>query len=42
PEDFKKYMGLLMDAGADIIGGCCGTTPVYIEGLRDLIREKAR
>lgn len=42
PEDFKKYMGLLMDAGASVIGGCCGTTPAYIEGLRDLILEKAR
>ncbi|HEY0755504.1 MAG TPA: homocysteine S-methyltransferase family protein [Ktedonobacteraceae bacterium] len=28
-------------AGAQIIGGCCGTTPVYIRALRDLLDKKA-
>lgn len=27
---FAKYMNILVDAGAGIVGGCCGTTPEYI------------
>ena len=32
-EEFVRYMKVLVDAGAGIIGGCCGTTPEFIEGL---------
>lgn len=35
--DFAKYMGKLIDAGAGIVGGCCGTDPEYIEALSDEI-----
>ncbi|MEG1981131.1 MAG: homocysteine S-methyltransferase family protein [Clostridia bacterium] len=34
PEDFAKDMGKLLDVGATIVGGCCGTTPLYIELLK--------
>ncbi|MBU1095593.1 MAG: methionine synthase [Ignavibacteriae bacterium HGW-Ignavibacteriae-2] len=37
PEDpafFISHFSKLMDAGADIIGGCCGTTPEHIAALR--------
>ena len=34
-EDFAEEMKLLLDAGASILGGCCGTTPAYIKELRD-------
>ena len=27
---FAKYMNILVDAGAGIVGGCCGTTPEHI------------
>lgn len=30
PMDFARHMQTLVEAGADIIGGCCGTTPEYI------------
>jgi len=33
PEQFAAAMRRLVDAGADIIGGCCGTGPEYIELL---------
>ena len=36
-EDFAKYMMKLVDAGADIIGGCCGTTPEFIAALKQLL-----
>lgn len=32
-EDFAGEMKKLVDAGAGILGGCCGTTPKYIEKL---------
>ena len=34
-EDFAEEMKLLLDAGASILGGCCGTTPAYIKELRN-------
>ena len=34
PEEFVKYMKRLVEAGADLIGGCCGTTPEHIRLLR--------
>lgn len=33
--EFAACMKHLVDAGADIIGGCCGTTPEYIQKLHD-------
>lgn len=32
-QDFVEEMDYLINAGATIIGGCCGTSPEYIEGL---------
>ena len=37
PELMAKYSRLAMDAGATIIGGCCGTTPTHIKAMRDAI-----
>lgn len=39
PADFARHMKALVDAGADIVGGCCGTTPEYIEALCGALRE---
>lgn len=33
PDEFAKKATLLVQAGANIIGGCCGTTPQHIEKL---------
>lgn len=33
PENFAKEMELLVNAGAVILGGCCGTSPEYIDAL---------
>lgn len=32
-EDFAGHMKRLVEAGADIVGGCCGTAPEYIQQL---------
>jgi len=31
PENFGNEMKILVDAGATILGGCCGTSPEYIK-----------
>lgn len=35
PEEFGKHMPHLVEAGAAILGGCCGTDPVYIRALKN-------
>ena len=35
-QEFADCMKRLVQAGADIIGGCCGTTPEYIEKLHNI------
>lgn len=35
PEEFAEGMEKLLEAGADIVGGCCGTTPLHIQYLAD-------
>ena len=34
PEDFGVHMKALYDAGATLLGGCCGTDPGYIAEIR--------
>ncbi len=34
PERFASFMPAIVAAGANIVGGCCGTTPEYIVALR--------
>ena len=35
PDEFAGQMRLLLESGASIIGGCCGSTPDYIKTLYD-------
>lgn len=37
PEIMASYAALAINAGASIIGGCCGTTPDHIRAMRDVI-----
>ena len=34
-DEFIQEMSQLTDAGATILGGCCGTTPEFIRGLKE-------
>ena len=34
PDEFARDVALLVDAGAAIVGGCCGTTPAHIAALK--------
>ncbi len=33
PDDFAETVSLACDFGVSIVGGCCGTTPMYIKSL---------
>lgn len=40
-EQFSVEAAKLIDAGASIIGGCCGTTPKHIELLKKEVQNKS-
>lgn len=40
PEEFAIEMEKLVEVGANMVGGCCGTTPKHIEGLVNRVRDK--
>ncbi len=40
PEEFAKVGAVLVDEGATIIGGCCGTTPAHIRALAEAVKGK--
>lgn len=42
PELMAKYACLARDAGARIIGGCCGTTPDHLRVMREALESHAR
>ena len=39
PDEFAACGKQLVEAGASIIGGCCGTTPAHIKALKDAIKD---
>ena len=34
PEEFAQYAKQMVDKGVRVIGGCCGTSPEFIEAVR--------
>lgn len=38
PEEFATAGTALVEAGASIVGGCCGTTPAHIKALADVVK----
>lgn len=39
PKEYAECVREWLDSGALIVGGCCGTTPEYISGLRKIVDE---
>lgn len=42
PDLMGDYACLARDAGARIIGGCCGTTPLHIEAMREALEQRPK
>lgn len=40
PDEFADWMGRIADLGVQLLGGCCGTTPEYIEKMVKTVRPK--
>jgi methionine synthase / methylenetetrahydrofolate reductase(NADPH) len=38
PDYFAKYAQRFIEAGARVVGGCCGTTPDHIRGIAGAVR----
>jgi homocysteine S-methyltransferase len=41
PAYMAEYAGRMIEAGARLIGGCCGTTPEHIAAMRRVLERKA-
>lgn len=41
PTDFARYMRRLVQEGASLVGGCCGTTPAFIAALREALSSES-
>ena len=39
PENFAERIPDLLAAGANAVGGCCGTTPAFIRKMREVIDQ---
>ncbi len=37
PDDFAKGVKKLVEAGASIVGGCCGSTPAHIKAVKEML-----
>ena len=42
PEEFAGYVPALVEAGANFIGGCCGTSPEFVRALRVKLDSMAK
>jgi 5-methyltetrahydrofolate--homocysteine methyltransferase len=41
PEDFARDIELIVRAGANAVGGCCGTSPAFIRAVHDRLTHMA-
>ena len=42
PDEFAKDVIALVEAGAMIVGGCCGTTPAHIKRVSECLSKESR
>lgn len=40
PEMMASRISELIDAGANIVGGCCGTTPAHIKAIKEVVESR--
>lgn len=39
PEEFAQHMKVLIEKGASVVGGCCGSTPEHMKAMVDLVKD---
>jgi S-methylmethionine-dependent homocysteine/selenocysteine methylase len=40
PEQFAEHAARWLDAGARVVGGCCGTTPAHVRAIANSLRSR--
>jgi len=40
PQSMSEQLTVLLDAGVNIVGGCCGTTPDHIRAFREVLDRR--
>jgi methionine synthase I (cobalamin-dependent) len=40
PAEFASHLPALLQAGASFVGGCCGTSPAFIQALQDQLDRR--
>jgi methionine synthase / methylenetetrahydrofolate reductase (NADH) len=41
PAYMAEYAGRMVEAGARLVGGCCGTTPAHVAAMREVLDRRA-
>lgn len=41
-EEFARSLARAVDLGADVVGGCCGTTPAYMRAAYESVRAREK
>src|SRR5881397_274368 len=41
PAYMAEYAGRMIEAGARLVGGCCGTTPAHVAAMREVLDRRA-
>ncbi len=42
PEEYVQYVRSIIENGADIIGGCCGTDPAFVRRMADVLIARVK
>ncbi|MEK6529887.1 MAG: homocysteine S-methyltransferase family protein, partial [candidate division NC10 bacterium] len=42
PEEMARQYPALLDAGCDIVGSCCGSTPEHIRRIAEVVRSRQK
>lgn len=42
PEEFANHVPALLEAGANFIGGCCGTSPEFVRAMSAVVQQRER
>jgi len=42
PEEMARFAGRMVEAGASLVGGCCGTTPEHTRAMKEVLGAMAR
>ena len=39
PQDFARDISAMIEAGANVVGGCCGSNPEFIKEIAEIVKR---